>query len=409
MDKLYEFQKLPENIRQIGEPEKKGRIYFEDYVVTYMERFFGKSAEKVILIFLGKEGTGECSGCYFIYGAVELEFDFMDTEVFFSEEKWSEVLKSKKKHFPDSRILGWGMGIRMETRALKGRIAAFHKKHFPESCQICYICNLGEETKSIYSFDGLALKKKPGYMIYYGKNPQMQDYMLRGRQKESLDASYTDSVMENVRAVIKKNEEKRQGRKTMTAAAAVIVMALFAGGVLLFQSNQKMEKLEEALAVAANVDVLETSEQMTENEGKKVFKQEDKVPETPAPSIQNEDVNEAVDTHSGEKKEERKASETPAAEEKKTPETPAAKKKKDGSKTSQKTSAKKTNSGKTKKKSKQTSVKHHSYIVQKGDTLSQIVWRQYRDLSKLPLVKERNKIEDENQIKAGQRIILPIF
>ncbi|MBR1743340.1 MAG: hypothetical protein IJ733_16005, partial [Lachnospiraceae bacterium] len=269
MDKLYEFEKLPENVRQIGELGEKGRIYFEDYVVTYMERLFRKAAEKVIVIYLGKEGKGECAGNYFIYGAVELDFDILDAEQSFSAEKWDEIHDHMKTYFPESQILGWGIGIRMETHSIKKRIGDIHKKHFPKEHQICYVSDQSEETKALYAFDGLVLKKKQGYMVYYGKNPQMQDYMLRGKQRASLDANYADTVMTNVRAIIKKNEEKRQGRKTVTAAAAVFFVLLFvAGGFILLQSNRKLEKLEETLAVVSEPKIQAKDEESAEDQGK---------------------------------------------------------------------------------------------------------------------------------------------
>lgn len=435
MDKLYEFEKFPENIRQIGEPEKKGRIYFEDYVVTYMERLFRKSAEKAVLVFLGKEGKGECGGCYFIYGAVELDFDLMDTEEFFSADKWEKVHGYKKTYFPDSQILGWGIGIRMETRALKNRIKEFHKKHFPKPFQFLYICNQGEETKSVYSFDGLSMKRKPGYIIYYGKNPQMQNFMLRGKPKESLDASYTDSVMANVRAVIKKNEEKRQGRRTMTAAMVFFAVFLFAGGILILQGNKKLEMLEKTMAVVSDAEIVEKKEkekrevrsktsdkgsekkQTTEN----LTKDGSDLLETMKPK-ETTDPAELLDSSTLEAP---KETSRPAQKSKK--ESPK-KKTEDVSKTTgekkdtssgdhpKKASKKKkttvqegSENRKKKEEQTETAVVQHSYIVQKGDTLSSIVWREYRDLAKIPLIKERNRIEDENQIIEGQRLILPVY
>lgn len=47
------------------------------------------------------------------------------------------------------------------------------------------------------------------------------------------------------------------------------------------------------------------------------------------------------------------------------------------------------------------------YLVKKGDTLSEIVWRQYRDKKYISIVKQVNRIEDENEIKAGDRLRLP--
>ena len=50
-----------------------------------------------------------------------------------------------------------------------------------------------------------------------------------------------------------------------------------------------------------------------------------------------------------------------------------------------------------------------SYIVRKGDTLSQIVWRQYHDLSYEKKIKKANGLKDADAIYEGQCIILPDY
>ena len=53
----YQFVKLPENIRQMGEPPMQNRIYIEDYVMTYMHQIFQKKRESAIVVLLGRHGT----------------------------------------------------------------------------------------------------------------------------------------------------------------------------------------------------------------------------------------------------------------------------------------------------------------------------------------------------------------
>ena len=48
-----------------------------------------------------------------------------------------------------------------------------------------------------------------------------------------------------------------------------------------------------------------------------------------------------------------------------------------------------------------------SYIVRKGDTLSQIVWRQYHSFDLLDRVKNTNRIKNSDEIYIGQCILLP--
>ena len=52
---------------------------------------------------------------------------------------------------------------------------------------------------------------------------------------------------------------------------------------------------------------------------------------------------------------------------------------------------------------------YETYRVQEGDTLSQIVWRQYHSLDKISSVKKINNIGNSNNIIAGQVIKLPNF
>ena len=50
---------------------------------------------------------------------------------------------------------------------------------------------------------------------------------------------------------------------------------------------------------------------------------------------------------------------------------------------------------------------YETYRVQEGDTLSQIVWRQYHSLDRISSVKKINNIGNSNNIIAGQLIKLP--
>ena len=53
--------------------------------------------------------------------------------------------------------------------------------------------------------------------------------------------------------------------------------------------------------------------------------------------------------------------------------------------------------------------KNASYVVRSGDTLSQIVWRQYHTMACMKMVKKANGIKNGDKIKEGQRLILPAY
>ncbi|MDE6568422.1 MAG: LysM peptidoglycan-binding domain-containing protein [Lachnospiraceae bacterium] len=48
-----------------------------------------------------------------------------------------------------------------------------------------------------------------------------------------------------------------------------------------------------------------------------------------------------------------------------------------------------------------------TYIVRKGDTLSQIVWKQYHSFAYMDRIQRINQIEDTDRIYVGQCILLP--
>ena len=56
-----------------------------------------------------------------------------------------------------------------------------------------------------------------------------------------------------------------------------------------------------------------------------------------------------------------------------------------------------------------TRTEQQSYIVRKGDTLSQIVWKQYHDLSYEKKVKKANGLKDADEIYEGQCLVLPKY
>lgn len=52
---------------------------------------------------------------------------------------------------------------------------------------------------------------------------------------------------------------------------------------------------------------------------------------------------------------------------------------------------------------------YESYIVRTGDTLSQIVWKQYHSFYYLDKVMKANNIKNSDKIYEGDCIILPDF
>ena len=88
-----EILKLPKNIRQIGLPEEKKKIYVEDYVVTYMNQLASEhSNEQSAAILLGFYSKQKDVKLTFIHGAIGIPAAKVDEDsISFSSDIWEEI------------------------------------------------------------------------------------------------------------------------------------------------------------------------------------------------------------------------------------------------------------------------------------------------------------------------------
>lgn len=407
---LYIFNKFPDNVRQVGEQSDEGRIYIEDYVVTYMRQIYAARREDALVVFVGNVGQQETEGTTFLYGAMEVEVELLHWKEQFSEEKWKEIHRKIAEFFPGGQIMGWGCGVQMATSQIKKVLAEIHRKYFSRDGQVLFCYNLGEDEETVCRTEQGSVHPVSGYMIYYGKNPQMQEFMLQGKQKKSFEAGYQDEVMASVRTVIReKSEQHKHRKKAAFYLAGVMLFLLSAIGIrLMLQSNQKIESLEETIETLSGlpgkgqkeVEIETEKPEPTEKETATVAQETKNASKTTPPPFPTFDES---NEKSGQKNQ---VTKKPVAKVTATPATKKTEKK-------EKEEKNETTAGKTEKKSvvrisapaQQTA----SYVVKKGDTLSQIVWRQYHTTAYLNSVKKVNGIRNEDQIKAGQRIILPAY
>lgn len=70
-DESKSHLKLPKNIRQIGRPDNRIKIYVEDYVVTYLNQVAQETPqEERLAILLGDTASDEDTAVVFVSGAV---------------------------------------------------------------------------------------------------------------------------------------------------------------------------------------------------------------------------------------------------------------------------------------------------------------------------------------------------
>lgn len=410
-NKEYVYSRLPENIRQIGETNGSLRIYIEDYVMTYIHQIFNEKQEKAIVIFLGKKGKEQAAGCMFIYGALFVQCDMMEGPKELTANKWNQVYKDMHDNFPGAQMLGWGCGVSMWNSRADVAVRQIHGKYFSEEGKVLFVTDISEKEEKIFLWNDGDLYEQPGFVVYYEKNPQMQEYMLKSKEPESIEAQYQDNVTTNMRNVLKEKDDKKPvdtKKISYTAVAVMSIMLLFAAGIL-YRSLDRIKSLEKTLdSVEGYINnniaqpVMADKSTVFEDGTSKKSKGTDK---------NKKDILLENSTKPD------KSSKTSKPESTATPESQATARTGEPvnkSISSPGTSSKnnKNTSPKNNKNSKETikyKGKYESYIVNAGDTLSQIVWKQYHSFYYLDKVMKVNNIKDSDKIYEGDCIILPDF
>ena len=388
---VYEYETYPENIKQIGETGGARRIYIEDYVLTDIRKIFLEKQEESIIVFLGREGIKEAKDGLFLYGCIEVELD-PETGAL-GDAQWDKLYEDIHKYFAGAKVLGWGLGVGMWNSKVDKQVRHIQEEQFGEMSRILFLADLSEKEEKVFFYEDGAFEELSGYYIYFAKNPQMQEYMLREQKEISGEADYEDEVTDAIRSTIRQ-KKTRQERMQMVAwsAGVILFFMVLMGANLLMKSLSKIQAMEESIqtlsgyvtAQEQNNREFVVSDALRDKETTELQSRE-----TSQQSLETSKHTVAV-----------KPTATPAQEVK----TQTAARQKATARSGSKATT-------APERSVAASVtggsQMESYIVRKGDTLSQIVWRQYHSSDLLDRVKNTNRIKNSDEIYIGQCILLP--
>ncbi len=165
---------LPKNITQIGESDRRCKIYVEDYVISYMKQLNQMARDKDMAVALFGVRKEENDVSYlFLYGACKL--NFLQREVrHLSQAQQQEIERCRVKYFPEHSFLGY--------RLLNG-----------EMIEGIHVCEQG------------ICRYISGYAQFYEKNDSMLAYMLDVREEAPVE----EVNQEKYEVARKKQEERR--------------------------------------------------------------------------------------------------------------------------------------------------------------------------------------------------------
>ena len=177
--------KPPKNIRQIGTPKGRHKIYVEDYVYTFLHSsVFGKEGQRRAAVLLGKSEVSKELRYTFISGAISCdEFIFQEDGILFGENCWEYIYKEIKQYFDSLEIVGWFLELTGFPLELTNVMEAAHRKYFAGRDKLLFLSEPSEGEDVFFVYEQGSLQKKEGYYIYYEKNISMQEYMVCTREK----------------------------------------------------------------------------------------------------------------------------------------------------------------------------------------------------------------------------------
>lgn len=397
---------LPKNIRQIGNIQGAVRIYMEDYVYTYLHGNGRPGWAHRGSIFLGSRHHENGQKYIFISGLVRIPDDsFTDGIPEFTDLVWGGIYQEMKQFYEDVEILGWGMDVAGASAKLTSDLEHIHRGAFQGQDKLIFLMDLLEKEEAFYVYEKNMLRRRDGYYVYYEKNPQMQEYMMQGKEEKGTrtETDPQQSVITTYRAITaEKNKKSGKGFHAFVYAASLaLLVAVSAMGVNMLSSAGKIHELEEA------VSFLETDKTSVESE---VQPQPGEQSQPAEPDLEN--VSDAAETEtpeSGNEPDEQPeeplekpaeadgaqtseqaedAQEQPDAEEEE-PE-PSVEPQPEKEPEAQETTA---------------FAGQDYYVVEKGESLLSISQKIYgKDYT--DELCEINELEDENKIYAGQKLLL---
>lgn len=366
----------PKNIKQIGDVSSNRKIYIEDYAFTYINSVAYQTPEdEQAGVLLGEVQKSDEEKCLFIKGVIRAKTLENETKqgIVFNEKIWEKIYAEIEKFFPDLEVVGWFAAMPGITQERFLYLKKLHMDNFSGGMKTMYLVNTCDKEENFYLYENGELKKQKGYVCFYERNYEMQEYMLERRERKPIESPEKDKVMKSIRSIIQEKEEMRQRRKNsvflygISSFMAVVVLVI---GINLLNSYEKMKKFDTSLSNIAleisNISEKEKSIQTSDNS-------------VSVNKISGDVYPTEAETESTESR--TTQSQTEQSQIEKQPESADMVKEADAAQT--------------------------TYIVKKGDTIMSICKKYYGNTEKLNEIIAVNNIEDADKLYIGQEIKLP--
>ena len=389
-------RQLPKNVRQIGNVSDEPKIYVEDYVDTYLNQLKDKAKEEPVGIALaGEILVLEGQPVVYISGAFRLaEVEVRGKEISLKEETVKQMETDRKKYFPETEIVGWGLIEDGKPMGRSREVGRIHSKYFSKDQSVFIWKDSLDGEEVFYAFKYGELMQMGGHYVFYEKNPAMQNYMISTRKKIGVTPSEVveDRAAKDFRSVVRERMDAKSDRQNsrliyITSALLVVVVLVIgvssvllvvivlAIGISTMNNYDKMEAVQSSLeSLSQSVNSPESqTETVTEDEGDD--EEEGAAAKAQVETGETESVQEASGDTASDSSGEGDTDDTGAVM--------------------------------TADPSEIDLDEDDYYVVQKGDTLDTISMKVYGDAAHVDAICRMNGLSDGNLIYIGQKLLLP--
>ena len=375
-------RQLPKNVRQIGNVSDEPKIYVEDYVDTYLNQLKDKAKEEPVGIALaGEILVLEGQPVVYISGAFRLaEVEVRGKEISLKEETVKQMETDRKKYFPETEIVGWGLIEDGKPMGRSREVGRIHSKYFSKDQSVFIWKDSLDGEEVFYAFKYGELMQMGGHYVFYEKNPAMQNYMISTRKKIGVTPSEVveDRAAKDFRSVVRERmdaKSDRQNSRLIYITSALLVVVVLVIGVSTMNNYDKMEAVQSSLeSLSQSVNSPESqTETVTEDEGDD--EEEGTAAKAQVETGETESVQEASGDTASDSSGEGDTDDTGAVM--------------------------------TADPSEIDLDEDDYYVVQKGDTLDTISMKVYGDAAHVDAICRMNGLSDGNLIYIGQKLLLP--
>lgn len=392
-EKVEDTATFPRNFRQIGTPEGEKHIFIEDYVYTYLHPAFLGMNERRVCILVGRTETHGKNTNIYVNGAFELpEIAYCGTAPVFQEKIRTEICSLIKRYFDGSTLLGWFYDEKGTAPCLTPELERIMKNFFGGNNRLLLLSDSLEKEETLYIYEEGAVHKKEGYYIYYERNQAMQEYMIVSRKdtpQEVKPEEVRDEALKNYRELVlnrpKKNFQLPAFHSLVYGSGLLVVIAIIVVGISMFNNYEKMKKLETAVSVMEQKNDSSGTDPALDTETQTKLVIEDLAGQVEPTEKENAENLQVADN-------------TAAPDNTTAPDNTAA---------PDNTSDQAASASTQPQSEAEIILQQGYYIVQPGDSMISISKKIYQDASHVADLCAANGIENVDNIKVGEKLILP--